>query len=264
MNSPTLPADADAFQVPALDRALTILELLAANPAGMRMREIAERLKIPANSVFRITGLLEQRGYLRREGEDMRYQLSRKILSLGYAAIGEDKLIAHALDVMQQVRDETKETVLIGVRVGTQGVVIEQFASTQPIKFLVDPGSQFDLHSTAPGKVFLAFLPTAERAGLLKGLKLTRYNERTLDTRAKLEAELETVRAQGYSLDLAEMIEGLHCVGAPIFDHRGYPIAAIWVTGPSFRFPKAAMPAMGVKLAAAAEQISRRFGYKLL
>ena len=264
MKPPTPSTDADAFQVPALDRALTILELLAANPAGMRMREIAERLKIPANSVFRITGLLEQRGYLRREGEDMRYQLSRKILSLGYAAIGEDKLIGHALDVMQQVRDETKETVLVGVRVGTQGVVIEQFASTQPIKFLVDPGSQFDLHATAPGKVFLAFLQPAERAELLKGLKLTRYNERTLDTRAKLEAELETVREQGYSLDFAEMIEGLHCVGAPIFDHRGYPIAAIWVTGPSFRFPKAAMPRMGVKLAAAAEQISRRFGYKLL
>jgi DNA-binding IclR family transcriptional regulator len=261
----SLPSsDADAFQVPALDRALTILELLAANPAGMRMREIAEKLKIPANSVFRITGLLEKRGYLLREGEDMRYQLSRKILSLGYAAIGEDKLISHAIDVMQHLRDETKETVLIGVRISTQGVVIEQFAATQPIKFLVDPGSQFDLHASAPGKAFLAFLPPAECSDLLKVLKLTRYNERTLDTRAKLENELESIRTQGYSFDYAEAIEGLHCVGAPIFDHRGYPIAALWVTGPSYRFPKADMPLMGEKLAAAAAVISRRFGYKLL
>jgi DNA-binding IclR family transcriptional regulator len=255
---------ADSFQVPALDRALNILELLATQPAGMRMRELAEKLKIPANSVFRITGLLEKRGYLLREGEEMRYQLSRKILSLGYAAIGEDKLIAHAHDVMQSLRDETKETVLIGVRVGTRGVVIEQFASTQPIKFLIDPGSQFDLHATAPGKVFVAFLPAAERSALLKGLKFTRYNERTLDTRAKFEAELEIVRAQGYSVDLAEVIDGLHCVGAPIFDHRGYPIAALWVTGPSFRFPKSALPRMGGKVVAAAAQISRRFGYNLL
>ena len=264
MPSPISTSEAVAFQVPALDRALTILELLAANPGGMRMREIAEKLKIPTNSVFRITGLLETRGYLFREGEDMRYQLSRKILSLGYAAIGEDKLIAHALDVMRELRDDTKETVLIGVRIGTHGVVIEQFAATQPIKFLVDPGTQFDLHASAPGKVFLAFLPPTERAELLKVMKLTRYNERTLDTRAKLEAECATIRAQGYGFDFAESLEGLHCVSAPIFDHRGYLIAALWVTGPSYRFPKADMPRMGEKLAAAAALISRRFGYKLL
>ena len=256
--------DADAFQVPALARALTILELLATHPDGMRMREIAEKLELPANSVFRITGLLEERGYLHREGEDMRYTLSRKLLSLGYAAIGEDKLIEHALDVMQLLRDETQETVLVGVRADTQGVVLEQVAATQPVKFLVDPGTHFPLHSAAPGKVFVAFLPPVERAALLKRMKFTRYNERTLDTREKFEAEIENVLAAGYGLDCAEQIEGLHCVGAPIFNHRGYPIAAIWVTGPSFRFPAANLPAIGVKVAAAAEQISRRFGYKLL
>lgn len=67
--------------VPALDRALSILELLAAHPEGMRMREIAEKLELPANSVFRITATLEDRGYLLREGEDMRYTLSRKLLA---------------------------------------------------------------------------------------------------------------------------------------------------------------------------------------
>ena len=95
-------------------------------------------------------------------------------------------------------------------------------------------------------------------------MKFTRYNERTLDTRAKLEAELENVRGQGYSLDLAEMIEGLHCVGAPIFNHRGHPIAAIWVTGPSFRFPESAFDRIGRKVVNAAATISRRFGHNIL
>jgi DNA-binding IclR family transcriptional regulator len=264
MKSSKNQTEAESFQVPALDRALTILELLATHPEGMRMREIAEKLELPANSVFRITGLLEERGYLHREGEDMRYTLSRKLLSLGYAAIGEDKLIEHALDIMQLLRDETQETVLIGVRADTQGVVLEQVAATQPIKFLVDPGTHFPLHSAAPGKVFVAFLPPVERAALLKRMKFTRYNQRTLDTREKFEAEIEDVLAQGYGLDCAEQIEGLHCVGAPIFNHRGYPIAAIWVTGPSFRFPEADLPRMGIKVVAAAQRISQRFGYKIL
>jgi DNA-binding IclR family transcriptional regulator len=255
---------ADSFQVPALDRALSILELLAVLPDGLRMREIAERLEVPANSVFRITGLLEERGYLLRDGEDMRYRLSRKLLALGYAAIGEDKLIEHSLDVMRLLRDETQETVLVGVRADTQGIVLEQVASTQPVKFLVDPGTHFPLHTAAPGKVFVAFLPQAERATLLNRMKFQRFNVRTIDSREKFEAEIENVRAQGYGLDRAEEIEGLHCVAAPIFNHRGYPIAAIWVSGPSFRFPATHLPRIGVKVVAAAERISQRFGYKIL
>lgn len=258
------PATETESQVPALDRALSILELLAAHPDGMRMREIAERLDLPANSVFRITATLEDRGYLLREGDDMRYTLSRKLLSLGYAAIGEDKLIEHALGAMQVLRDETQETVLVGVRADTQGVVLEQVASTQPVKFLVDPGTHFPLHTSAPGKVFVAFLPPTERDALLRKLKFTRFNERTLDTRAKFEAELESVVELGYGLDRGEQIDGLHCVGAPIFNHRGYPIASIWVTGPSFRFPAADLPRIGVKVVAAAARISQRFGYQLL
>jgi DNA-binding IclR family transcriptional regulator len=254
----------DSSQVPALDRALNILELLAQHPDGMRMREIAETLELPANSVFRLTATLEERGYLLREGDDMRYRLSRKLLSLGYKAIGEDKLIEHSLAIMQKLRDETQETVLIGVRAELQGIVLEQVASTQPVKFIVDPGTHFPLHTSAPGKAFISFLPAAEREALLRRMKFHRFNARTLDSRAKFEADIANVATQGYAIDRGEEIEGLHCLGAPIFNHRGYPMAAIWVTGPSFRFPESAFPRIGQLVAAAARTISRSFGYDLL
>lgn len=264
MNPKKNAPDTDNYQVPALDRALSIMELLAKHPDGLRMREIAETLDLPANSVFRITGLLEDRGYLLRDGEDMRYRLSRKLLSLGYASIGEDKLIEQSLDVMRLLRDDTQETVLIGVRADLQGIVLEQVAAMQPVKFLVDPGTHFPLHTSAPGKVFIAFLPQAERDALLRRMKFTRYTERTLDSRTKFEADIENTLRQGFAVDCAEEIEGLHCVGAPIFNHRGYPIAAIWVTGPSFRFPASMLHRIGIKVAASAGKISQRFGYKLL
>jgi DNA-binding IclR family transcriptional regulator len=254
----------DSYPVPALYRALTILELLARYPEGMRMREIADKLDLPANSVFRITGVLEECGYLLREGDDMRYQLSRKLLTLGYAAIGEDKLIEHALDVMQLLRDETQETVLIGVRADLHGIVLEQVAATQPVKFLVDPGTQFPLHTSAPGKVFTAFLPETEKELILKRMQFQRYTSNTIDSRARFEAELEKVVKLGYAVDRAEEIEGLHCVGAPIFNHRGYPTAAIWVTGPSFRFPESEFARIGKRVAASAAIISKRFGHGLL
>lgn len=257
-------SSSETYQVPALDRALSILELLAENADGMRMREIAERLDLPANSVFRITGTLEERGYLIRDGEDMRYRLSRKLLALGYAAVGEDKLTEQSLDIMRILRDETHETVLVGIRDDLEGLVLEQVASAQPIKFLVAPGTRFPLHTAAPGKAMLAYLPAEERKGVLARMTYTRYNERTLDSREKFETDLLNVTAIGYGLDQAEHIDGLHCVAAPIFNHRGYPIAALWLTGPSFRFPPSEFDRIGRKVAAAAEQISQRFGYKLL
>ena len=264
MNSSKSAAAAENYQVPALDRAFTILELLAEHPDGMRMREIAEKLELPANSVFRITGVMEERGYLLRDDGDMRYRLSRKLLSLGYKAIGEDKLIEHSLAIMQRLRDETQETVLIGVRAELQGIVLEQVASTQPIKFLVDPGTHFPLHTSAPGKAFLAFLPPVERSAVLKRMKFTRYTATTLDSREKFEADLVNVLAQGYAIDRGEEIEGLHCVGAPILNHRGYPIAALWVTGPVYRFPASGFERIGKLVAAAAGRISNIFGYNLL
>lgn len=257
-------AESDPYHVPALDRALTILELLAQHGEGMRMREIAERLSLPPNSVFRLTGTLEERGYLLREGDDMRYRLSRKLLSLGYAAIGEDRLLEQSLDVMQALRDETEETVLIGIRADLQGVVLEQVPTMHPVKFLVNPGTHFPLYTSAPGKVFVAFLPPVERDTLLARIPFTRYNQRTLDTREKFTAELEQVVRLGYGTDRAEQVDGLHCAGAPIFNHRGYPIAAVWVTGPSFRVPVERLAQLGSQVAAAAKIISQRFGYNLL
>lgn len=260
-SAPVRP-DADAYAVPAVDRALSILELLARHPAGLRMREIAEDLALPANSVFRITARLEERGYIQRDSADMQYRLTRKLLSLGYAAIGEDKFVEHALDIMKELRDETQETVLLGTRTDTEGVVLECIAATQPLKFLVDAGVRFPLHTSAPGKALVAALPDAERAALLNRLTFRRFNERTITSRERFEAELRDAQAAGYALDRAEEIEGVHCVAAPILNHRGQPVAAIWITAPQFRLPEGEFPTFGRKLLRAAGRISRRLGFK--
>jgi len=85
----------------------------------------------------------------------------------------------------------------------------------------------------------LAFLPVEERERVLKGLKLVRFNDRTLTTRSALSKELEEVRRLGYAVDRAEEVEGCHCVAAPILDRHNYPAAAVCITGPADRVPQA-------------------------
>ena len=252
------------YHVPNLDRALRILEFLATEPKGCGISQIARRLGLPKNSVYRIVSTLFARDYLRRDPVAKTFTLSRKLLALGYAAVDDHNLIEKSLDVMRQLRDETEETTLIGVLVDNEGIVVEQVPSTHAVKFLIKVGHHFPLHTAAPGKAMVAFLPPDERGALLDRMTLTRFNERTITDRKQFEEELADVRAKGYAVDRGEEIDGLHCVAAPVFDHRARPLASIWVTGPSFRLRREDFPRVGLHVMEKAEVISRRFGYMIV
>jgi DNA-binding IclR family transcriptional regulator len=252
------------YHVPNLDRALAILELLAQHPDGLSMIEIAGILEFPNNSVYRITSTLFDHGYLHRDEHSKRFSLTRKLLALGYAALSEKNVIEMSMDIMRQLRDTTKETVLLATLLSEAMVVMEQVPGTHPFKFMVDAGSRIELHSSAPGKAMLAFLPQSEREEILGRMKMPRFNERTITQKSRFRKELKRVQAQGYAVDHGEELEGVHCVGAPIFNERGYPIATIWITGPGDRMPESSFDTLGKQVIEHANHISQRFGYNLL
>jgi DNA-binding IclR family transcriptional regulator len=252
------------YHVPNLDRALAILELLAQHPDGLSMIEIAGSLAFPNNSVYRITSTLFDHGYLHRDEHSKRFSLTRKLLALGYTALGEKNVIEMSIDIMRQLRDATKETVLLATLLSEAMVVMEQVPGTHPFKFMVDAGSRIDLHTSAPGKAMLAFLPETEREEILGRMKMTRFNDRTITQKNRFRKELKRAQAQGYAVDHGEQLEGVHCVGAPIFNEHSYPIATIWITGPSDRMPESSFEALGQQVLAHANRISQRFGYNLL
>lgn len=260
MSRKPVPDNGDAdYHVPNLERALVVMEFLAQNP-GAGVSRIAEALRLPKNSVFRITMSLLRHGYLIRDDATKQFCLSHKLLALGYAATNKHTVVENSLEAMRELRDATKETVLLGTLIGAEGVVLEQVFGSHPFKFMVDAGTRFSLHTSAPGKALLAFLPDGEREAVLRKLRLTRYTERTITTLPALRKELEQVRELGYGLDRAEEIEGCHCVGAPILDQHDYPAASIWVTGPSNRMPLDSFPALGKVVAEHAARISSRLG----
>ena len=145
---------------------------------------------------------------------------------------------------------------------GTTGVILEQAIGGAPFKFSVDLGTRFNLHSGAPGKALLAFLPEDQRETLLSKLDMVKFNERTITTKKAMRAELQTIRKQGYATDIAEEFEGCNCVGSVIRDHRNYPIAMIWATGTSFNLTAERFDAVGALVKLAANSISQKFGYQ--
>ncbi|MCF7941514.1 MAG: IclR family transcriptional regulator [Spirochaetia bacterium] len=247
------------YLIPNIARALRIMEHLARKVREAGIAELATELNYPNNSVFRIIRSLEFYGYV--EEHNRKYRLTPRLLYLGYAGMRNNGITDNAIDIMQELRDDVNETVMIGKLLGNQVVIIEQLLSYQYIKFSTEIGAYVNIHASAPGKAILAFLPDNEKNKVLDQIVFTRYTNVTIPSKREMLEELSRVASKGFAIDNGEQIPEIHCVGAPIFDYRHYPVAAIWVSGPAFRFCPEVQERVGQKMKEYALRISYRFGF---
>ncbi|MFM7606485.1 MAG: IclR family transcriptional regulator [Prosthecobacter sp.] len=243
---------------PSTERTLAILELLGRHRSGLNLTEIARELYLPVNSVFRIAGTLHSRGYLQRREDDKRFVLTNKLFDLSRPQVREKSLVVCALESLKWLRDESGETTQLLTSVNHKMTVLEQCISSQPIKVSSSVGLQVPMYSCAPGKAVLAHLPPAELDGFFASVELKQYTQSTLATRSALEADLTKTRKRGFSTDIAEGLEGIHCAAAVVLDEYHYPVAAVTVMAPSFRVKRDQFEKLGHLCMQAAETITRR------
>ncbi len=250
----------DRYRVPILDRALELLELLAQHPEGLTLTAMTERLGMPKNSVFRIATTLTLRGYAERDEGSKAYRLSPKLLSLAHQASGAERITSLAAPILTSLRDITGETALLGTLSGQQGVVLDQVPSSHPVKVVVEIGHSFPLHTAAPAKAIIAYLPVDRQDALIASTTFTRKTRHTLTSAQSYRRELEQVRELGFAFDRGEESETFACAAAPIFDRHHHPIAALWISGPSDRVTEANLPTIAQFVKAHAADLSTKLG----
>lgn len=246
-------------QAPALQRGLAVLEFLAAREQGATLSEISTALGLSPASSFRLTGVLEDSGYLLREEGSRRFRLSRKLLRLAQPQHEGRSLVECSLPAMREVLALTGETVQLCCLAGQECVMIEQLPSTHPFKYIVDLGSRPPIHCCAPGKAMLAHLPTGELESILGTLAFTQHTSRTIVTREGLVQTFGRTREKGFAVDQGEHFEGIHCVAAPLLDRHGLPVAAITIAGPSSRIQARRFPELGRIMKQAAADAALRY-----
>ena len=225
-------------QAPNLQRGLAVLEFLSQESEGATVTQLSEQLNFPTASAFRIANVLVDLGYLSREPRTKKFFLTNRFLLLGQPQSQGRSLHECAIGPMRTIRDATAETTQLCCLIGTEMVMIEQLLSTQPFKYSVDIGARCPCYSNAPGKAIIAFLPEQEREQLVNRIKFKKFTANTITNKTEFQKELTTIREQGYSVDRAEGLEGIHCIAAPIFDRHHQPVAAITIAGPSSRIPE--------------------------
>ncbi|QGP90693.1 Transcriptional regulator KdgR [Neomoorella glycerini] len=248
--------------VQSLEKGLKILEALAAAAEGVGLSDLSRRLGLNKSTVYRMLATLKAYGYVDQEQATGKYTLGLKILDLSGSLLErlDARIIAHPY--LKELAARSQEVAHMVVRDGPEAVYVDKVEGNRTIRMYSQIGRRVALHSTAVGKAILAFLPPEEIEKVIASRGLPRFTPRTITTMTALQAELARVRECGYAIDDGENEEGIRCVGAPIFDHRGQVVAALSISGPTLHFTLERVPGLGQLVRQAGEEISRRLGYR--
>ena len=257
-------SEGSKFHVPNLERALKILELLGDHSEGLGITEIVEIMEIPKNSVYRITQTLHSYGYLNRHEDSKRFYLSRKLLALGHKALNEENILEVALPYMRDLSEELETSVFIGALLDKEGVVLGSSPAGKPFQLDVAAGTRFNLHSSAPGKALLAYLPAARRQSLVESLEYKIYTDSTIKDSNGFNLALDLVVEEGFAYDREEEFEGLTCVAVPVFNQNREVIASIWVSNTTGQLKNIGFDKIRNNLKLCTDKVAADLGYEIL
>lgn len=249
------------YKVQVIDRALSIVNLLAMSGFPPSAGEIGLKLDLNKTTAHRLLAVLERYRYVERDLNSGRYRLGLKLAELGNIALSRFDMQATAKPFVERLVQETGETAHIGILQGNEVISLVNVESHQSVRTPSSVGRRSPLHCTSHGKVLLAFQNQSRINELLTGYKFTGYTKRTIRFPAAFRAELAKVRTLGFATDNEEFEEGMRCIGAPVRDHTGAVIAGISIAGPVFRVTPERTPLLIRAVMEAARDLSQSLGY---
>ncbi|KAB7896085.1 DNA-binding transcriptional regulator KdgR [Rouxiella sp. S1S-2] len=223
--------------------------------------ELSQRVMMSKSTVYRFLQTMKSLGYVDQEGESEKYTLTLKLFELGAKALQNVDLIRSADIQMREISRLTRETIHLGALDEDGIVYIHKIDSMYNLRMHSRIGRRNPLHSTAIGKVLLAWGEQNDVDALLADMQFTRSTEHTVMDAPSLVKVLEQVRSQGYGEDNEEQEQGLRCIAVPVFDRFGVVIAGLSISFPTIRFSEESKSDYVAMLHTAARNISEQLGY---
>jgi IclR family pca regulon transcriptional regulator len=258
-----MAAGDDRYVVGALVRGLEVLRCFDREHPTLSLGDVARRLGWRRTEPFRFLHTLESLGYLRRDAVTKRYELTPKVLEIGFAALANLQLPELAQPFLERLRDRTNASAHVGILDGADVVYVGRAASRSILGSTIHVGSRLPAHATAIGKMLLAAKSDAEIHAWLEAHGLTRYTVHThAETRAFRE-ELAQIRERGFALSNQEFEFGIRSVAAPIRNAAGETIAAVNVSAPAEALnPASIAEAIVPAVRATAAELSQAYGWR--
>lgn len=243
----------------SVEKALAVLEAVAAPGAPHRLTELATRVELPKSTIHRILQILGGEGYVVSTSEGT-YGVGPRALALAGQVLAHTDIRALSDPVLSELQRTTGATVHFALRSGASAVYIAKFEGNQPYRMASRVGAAIPLYCTSIGKAILAALPEAETQGIVETTPLVARTRNTRTTVAALLEDLKETRRRGFAIDDEENEESVRCVGVAVTDSLGVVIGGISISALVFNFTMDEALAAGPHVVAAAAAVSAALG----
>jgi IclR family pca regulon transcriptional regulator len=208
-------AEQPDYYVKSAEKTLAVLLAFDAAHPSLTVTQVAEAIGVSRAAARRFLLTLVDLGYLEVDGNS--YRQTARVLDIGASYLSGLTLPQVARPHLQSLAAELSETTALCVLDGQDILYVERISNPRHHSMNVSIGNRLPAWATSMGRVLVAELPEAQREEFLRNAKLTSFTSRTVSSIDDLRAELETVRAQGWSLVAQELDDGLRGLAVPVY-----------------------------------------------
>lgn len=215
------------------ERLLSILEMFEKERRPLSLKELAELCRIPPSTCHNLVHMLLKHSYLYQTGQRKDLYPTRRLYDMGATILASDLILQRLMPFMEELRDTTRETVILGKRQKDRVVYLEVLEGPEVIRYSARAGDIKPLHSTCIGKTILSTLGEAEIRRLFESHPPSQVTQNTIVDFARLMEDLEQGREQGFFTTHGENVADVTALAAPV--HINNELFGLAVAGPSHR-----------------------------
>lgn len=258
LDAETEGASAHPIAIQVIERAMRLLDALAAQPDPVTLKELSATTGLHASTAHRILNDLVVGRYVERVDNGL-YQLGMRLLELGSLVKGRLNVREAAISAMRSLHKLTGQTINLSVQQGDEIVYIDRaWSERSGMQVVRAIGGRAPLHLTSTGKLFLSTADARQVRAYALRTGLAGHTRNSLTDLDRLERELALVRRHGYARDNEELELGVRCIAAGIFDDTGKLVAGLSISAPAERLQDDWIKA----LVDTAASISEALGYE--
>jgi DNA-binding IclR family transcriptional regulator len=224
------------MSVQSVEKAFRVLNAFGASQPTLGLTQLAAASGLDKSAAQRFTHTLVRLGYLRKDPDTKRFELTVRALELGYHYMRANALVERALPYLLHLSSVTEETVNLTVMDDTSIVFITRLTSRHFLQTDVMVGTRMPAYCTAPGVAMLSRLPRREAREILERSELRSYTPNTTCRMTDLVRKLDVTGARGYATAFEEFYHGDLSVAAAVVDRNGRAMGAVNVGVSRARF----------------------------
>ncbi|MEE1757387.1 IclR family transcriptional regulator [Streptomyces sp. SP18CS02] len=249
--------------VPAVTRALDILELFLEGDGTLSAPDVTRKLQLPRTTVHELLTTLAARSYLVPVAEQPgRYRLGVRTYQLGSRYAEQLDLAAEGQLVAREVAETCDETVHVAILEDADVIYIAKVDSTHAVRMVSAAGRRLPAHCTSVGKMLLASLSEDELDSRIEGRELVAMTPNSLTDPGELREALAAVRERGIASEHRESNPDVSCVAAPVRDSAGRVVAALSISVPMIRWSEERETELAELVSKGAADLSIRLGHR--